>query len=107
MKQIDKELFNEIVSRIVSTTNPEKIILFGSYAWGSPSNDSDIDIIIIKNNIQSRIEEYRKIRKSLMGLLKSFDIIIVSPGEFDMYAETWANSVFAEASKKGIILYAI
>jgi|YNPMSStandDraft_1061717.scaffolds.fasta_scaffold65098_1 predicted nucleotidyltransferase len=107
MKQIDNEMFNEIVNRIVSTTDPEKIILFGSYAWGIPSNDSDIDIIVIKNNIQSRIEEYRKIRKSLMGLLKSFDIIIVSPNEFDMYAKTWANSVFAEASKKGVILYAI
>ena len=74
MKQIDNEIFNEIANRIVSTTDPEKIILFGSYAWGIPSNDSDIDIIVIKNNIHSRIEEHRKICKSLMGLLKSFDI---------------------------------
>ncbi len=103
----EKEMFNEIVNRIVTVSNPEKIILFGSYACGVTSDDSDIDIIVIKNNIQSRIGEYRTIRKSLMGLAKSFDIIIVTREEFDKYSNTWSNSVFAEALKKGVVLYAI
>ncbi len=107
MMQKNHEIFNEIVKRIVTVSNPEKIILFGSYACGVPSDDSDIDIIVIKNNMQSRIGEYRTIRKSLMGLAKSFDIIIVTTEEFDKYSNTYSNSVFAEALKKGIVLYAI
>jgi len=39
----------EIVSKIAENNNPEKIILYGSYAKGNGTEDSDLDIIVIKN----------------------------------------------------------
>lgn len=44
MIQKNHEIFNEIVNTIVKVSNPKKIILFGSYAWGVPSDGTDIGI---------------------------------------------------------------
>ena len=43
------ELLNGIVKKIVEGYNPDKIILFGSYAYGTPTEDSDIDLFKIVN----------------------------------------------------------
>lgn len=47
---IGKEKINEIVNRIAQKFNPDKIILFGSYAMGNYNADSDLDFIIVKNS---------------------------------------------------------
>jgi len=39
----------KITKQIVEKYKPEKIIIFGSFAWGKPSKDSDVDLFIIKN----------------------------------------------------------
>lgn len=103
--KIDSLLIQEIVKRILSVISPDKIIFFGSHIYGKPHLDSDIDIIVIKSGIKSKIEEYRKIRKSLRGLKYPFDIILISPEEFNFYSLKWQNSVIAEASQKGKIVY--
>ena len=54
---ISQEKINEAINRIVKNINPEKIILFGSYASGNPSEDSDLDILIIK---EMRMPRYKK-----------------------------------------------
>lgn len=95
----------EIIKRIISVTSPNKIIFFGSYAYGTPRLDSDIDIIVVTSVRGSKIDEYRKIRKSLKGLGYPFDIIVLSMEEFDFYSKSWKNSVIAEATQKGKLLY--
>lgn len=46
-----------IADKLKESYNPEKIILFGSYAWGLPDEDSDIDILIITpEELKSRLE---------------------------------------------------
>ena len=44
---IDQKTINEIRDLIVETYQPEKIILFGSYANGNPTDDSDLDLLIV------------------------------------------------------------
>ncbi|MFN3739301.1 MAG: nucleotidyltransferase domain-containing protein [Thermodesulfovibrionales bacterium] len=92
----------EILKRIIDIAVPEKIILFGSYAYGIPNLDSDIDIIVVKKDIESKIREYSKIRRSLRGLGYPFDIIILTPEEFEYYSSDWINSVAAEAKIGGL-----
>lgn len=104
-QKVDKSLVQEIVKRIISVISADRIIFFGSYIYGSPHADSDIDILVIKSDIRSKLEEYRKIRKSLRGIKYPFDIIVISPEEFEFYTSNWQNSVVTEAAKKGEVVY--
>lgn len=65
---LDYKIINKIVNQIVNVANPQKVILFGSYVDGNLNEDSDIDILVVKSNIKSKIDEYTKIRKSLRGI---------------------------------------
>src|SRR6056297_439493 len=71
----------EIVQRL-KILNPEKVILFGSYAYGVPNEDSDIDVCIIKtipkNEARSYTLQARKLLRDLVFKYKvGFDIITV------------------------------
>jgi predicted nucleotidyltransferase len=105
MSEITKKVIQEIRERIVDHFQPEKIILFGSYSYGKPSIDSDIDLLIIKEDVESKRKEAVGIRKILRGLKMPFDIIVTTPKEFEFYSKEWLNSVFVEAREKGIVIY--
>lgn len=49
MKEEVKVILSEIVEKLKSEYKPLKIILFGSYAYGNPVEDSDIDLLILRN----------------------------------------------------------
>lgn len=44
---ISQKQIDDITARIASSYHPEKIILFGSYAYGQPSEDSDLDLLVV------------------------------------------------------------
>jgi len=102
---LTEELLGEIVRRIVEGAHPERIILFGSHAYGMPTRDSDVDLIVVKRDVVSKRRESVRIRRLLRGILLPFDIIVVRPEEFEFYADNWINSVFAKAKRKGRVLY--
>ena len=47
-------MLEDLTKKIASVFHPEKIILFGSNAWGSPSKDSDFDIFVIMDTKEDR-----------------------------------------------------
>ena len=47
MKQFPTILLEEMTRRLVAEFQPERSILFGSYAWGAPIEDSDVDLLVI------------------------------------------------------------
>jgi predicted nucleotidyltransferase len=53
-----RKLISEVVEKIKKEYQPEKIILFGSYAYGKPTEDSDIDLFIIKDTDKRRIDRF-------------------------------------------------
>ncbi len=95
---------NKIVNRIVKKVSPLKIILFGSHASDSTTAGSDIDLIIVKNKVRSKIKESAKIWNFLGDIPIPKDIIVVSREEYDFYKEE-AGSVIRTANEKGITLY--
>lgn len=103
--QFRSDTIKEIVNRIVRTSSPEKIILFGSYAHGRAQEDSDVDIVVIHRGVEPKLKEYARIRRSLKGIKFPFDIVIVTPEEFEFYSTNWQNSIIAEARDRGIVLY--
>jgi predicted nucleotidyltransferase len=61
----NQEYISLIVDKI-KQEKPEKIILFGSYAYGNPGKESDIDILVIKNIDESKIRDFRIKLKTLL-----------------------------------------
>jgi uncharacterized protein len=100
---IDRILLDEIVARL-QQTKPTKMYLFGSQAAGTASDDSDIDLLLVKDTVSSKIKEMNAARKLLRGLGKSFDIIVASQEEFDYYRNQ-VNSVHHAAANYGRIIY--
>lgn len=62
------ETLKKIVNKIKDEYQPEKIILFGSYAYGKPTKDSDIDLLIIKESGKRRIERFCEVRKIIRDI---------------------------------------
>jgi len=72
-----------VVERIALTLNPKKIILFGSYAWGTPSPDSDVDLLVIMQSDQSPSERYLEVSRLLRPRPFPVDILVKTPAEIE------------------------
>ncbi len=95
----------EIVEKL-KPLNPLKIILFGSYAYGVPTEDSDLDICVISNTIESKIKEKAKIRKALKSIEISKDILVEDEAYFLAHSDkNWINTALYDARHKGEVLY--
>ncbi len=73
---MDSKVINRIVDKIIKEYRPEKVILFGSYAYGEPTEDSDIDLLIIKNTDKRPIDRWVEVKRLLRG---TADKLPVSP----------------------------
>src|SRR4029077_15399649 len=97
----------KIVSELVRVYRPEKIILFGSYAYGRPSADSDLDILIIKKTPDRFIDRWTNVRQIVSDPKRSvpFEPLILTPGE--LQEEPPKGDQFNEKIvTKGALLYA-
>jgi len=101
---ISQEKINEVINRIVKNINPEKIILFGSYASGNPSEDSDLDILIIKEMRMPRYKRSRQVKKHLRGMKIPIDVIVYTKKEIKKWENT-ETAFINQAIKQGKILY--
>jgi len=101
---ITQEQINEISKRIVRNFKPQKIILFGSYANGIPTEESDLDLLIVKDSdFPSRLQN-RKVRKILSDLRVPVDVIVKTPEEFQTYRNI-IGTVIYPANKFGKVIY--
>lgn len=80
---IESSKINDIVARIAMNFNPDKIILFGSYANGTFNNDSDLDLLIIKDTDLPRHRRCFDIQKMLIGSMIPMDIFVYTNNEFE------------------------
>ena len=101
---IENSNINEIVSKIALTFNPDKIILFGSFAKGDHNEDSDLDLIIVKNTNLPRHKRGLEIRQLFYGLLVPMDLKVYTPEEFNYEIEN-RYSFLSSVMKDCEILY--
>jgi len=94
----------DIVNRIAAKFNPDKIILFGSYAAGTPNKDSDIDLLIIQDTDLPPHRRSFDIQKLLIGSMVPLDILVYTNQEFE-HEQTVRNSFLSNAIKTSKILY--
>ena len=79
--QVTEEILGEIVHRIVAKFAPEKIILFGSYAYGAPAPDSDVDLFVIQKTNLRRVERTVAISELILPRPFPVDILVKTPAE--------------------------
>ena len=80
---IDPENIRNLVDKIVATYQPDKIMVFGSYATGQQTDDSGVDLLIIKNTGVPRHHRGREVRRFLYGLKIPLDIVVATPQELE------------------------
>ena len=80
---IEESKIHEIVKIIAGSFSPDKIILFGSYATGQANEDSDLDILVVKDTDLPRHKRNIEIRKALIGTKVPMDLLVFTNIEFE------------------------
>ena len=101
---IGTDRITEIVNRIATGYNPDKIILFGSYASGNQSEDSDLDLLVIKRSDLPRPQRALQVRKMLLGMMIPMDLIVYTPDEIALSKDNKYSFVH-EILNTGKVIY--
>ena len=95
-----------IVSRLVAEYQPEKIVLFGSHAYGRPDQDSDLDLLVIKDTPEKAGQRHSRVRQIIAPARDhmSVDVFVLTPAELDEELRR-GNQFYQEAVFRGIFLH--
>ena len=105
MDAITDSLLKDIAQRIASEIKPDKIFLFGSRAWGTPTIDSDVDLMIVVSGEQDSIRTLKqRARRCLHDIFIPMDIVIEPVDLFERRCTVYA-SLERQVLEKGIPLY--
>jgi predicted nucleotidyltransferase len=99
-----KREIQKIVNQIVKNYKPEEIILFGSFAYGKPKENSDVDLVVIKKTRKKFIKRLFEVCKYIDSWLGT-DILVYTPKEWKEALEE-ENYFIKEIAKKGKVVYA-
>lgn len=95
---------NKLVKKISQTLKVEKIILFGSHAYGKTNEDSDIDLCVITNVNKRKLDIRIMIRKALIPIYTRLDILVYNEQEFKERSELQTTLEY-KIVNEGLIVY--
>ncbi|MDP4011463.1 MAG: nucleotidyltransferase domain-containing protein [Candidatus Roizmanbacteria bacterium] len=94
--------YQDVINQL-EKENPQAIVLFGSYAWGNPHEDSDLDILMIKQSDKSRLSErYADIRLRIKTDIP-LDLMVLSADEVNTYKKI--NPFISDILQRGKLIY--
>jgi uncharacterized protein len=103
---IAQATIDEAIQRLIKAYNPLQIYLYGDYAWGTPNEESTIDILVIVEASDERIiKRGYPAFEALLGLKIPKNVVVLTRDEFDQYTQD-PNSSTSEIKNRGKILYA-
>lgn len=105
MGQRDK-IVSALVERIRTAYDPDKIVLYGSYAYGTPDESSDIDLLIIKETDARPIDRRIAVRRLVSDIRRKlpFSPLVLTPDELSERL-SMRDDFFVDITTKGRILY--
>ena len=101
---VDSHLLDEAAERLVTQFQPDRIILFGSYARAAAGQHSDVDLLVIGHFEGNRRALMVAMDRALGGLGFARDIVILTPEEFEEDRHI-PGTIARPASLEGKILY--
>jgi predicted nucleotidyltransferase len=105
METVPGGLLEEITKRLVAEFQPEQIILFGSHAWGTPNEDSDVDLLVIVPHSDDKpAQRAMRAYRCLRGLMVPTDILVKTHAEVERFRHVYA-SLECEILERGEVLY--
>jgi uncharacterized protein len=99
----DESLIAEAGRRLAEAAPDARVILFGSHARGEAGPDSDLDLLVIEPELESRRAEFVRLRQELRGLKVPIDLVLVS----DRHVEEWGHfegTMLNDALNEGRVL---
>ncbi len=102
---VTDEKLKELITRIVDTSHPLRIILFGSVARGETTRDSDIDVLVVVPEGIHRRKTAQQIYRNLIGFGIAVDVVVATPYDLERYGNS-PGLVYREALRDGRELYA-
>lgn len=102
-----RKIIDMMVRRLVDEYQPEQIILFGSMAYGEPDEDSDIDLLIIKETPEPPLERRLRVRQLLFDLQDRIPLssLVLTPPEIRRRL-AMGDPFYEEIVSQGEVLYA-
>lgn len=94
----------EVVDRIVQKFHPVKIIVFGSYAHGNATPDSDLDLLVVLRNVEHKRKAAIEVLRALNGLPISKDVVITTLQEIEERKKS-VGDIIRPAVEEGKVIY--
>jgi predicted nucleotidyltransferase len=101
---VTEEVLQAVVHRLVTGLHPHKIVLFGSYISGTPTADSDVDLLVIMDTQARPVDRYLRVSRLLRPRPFPLDLLVKTPKEIAQALER--NDAFMrEIIAQGRVLY--
>lgn len=92
-----------VVQQIVERFEPQKVILFGSYADGKPTDDSDVDLLVVMDGDEEPIHTAARISAAIDHPF-ALDIVVSKPSTLEASFKRRGNFA-TEIMTRGVVLY--
>lgn len=101
---ISEQTIQQAAQLLGEAAKPAKVILFGSYARGDAQEDSDLDFLVIEQDLHDKFHEMVRLRQVLRPLRVPVDVLVYSQAEIDQQQDTCSAAVYS-ALREGRVLY--
>ncbi len=100
-------IIQSMLQKLIVEYAPQKVILFGSHAYGEPRPNSDIDLLIIKETMDRFIDRWVTVQRILTGTHRAIPVetLVLTPQEIENRLAI-GDQFIAEILEKGEVLYA-
>jgi uncharacterized protein len=101
---ISPQTIDGVIATIATTFRPSKVLLFGSYANGQPTPDSDLDLLVVMDTDRPHNQRSTPIRLLFQPMPCAMDVLVVTPEEVAYWNGT-VNHIITAAFETGKVVY--
>ena len=101
---ISMQNIRDLVRRMANKFQLEKVVLFGSYAYGNPGPESDVDLLVVMNTSLSSRQQRLKISQAISPRPFPLDIIVRTPEELETRLKL-GDPFLHEVMTRGRVVY--